>query len=131
MKTPSPLEAAAARKPGVVTLHLPAETLRGLGAKIPDGVNVLVCPPESLHPEFIRLPKLGGVCSVTGLPRSTLVDLLKRAGTSIKVRSLRRPGALSGPVLIERRSLIDFINSQPSPDWSSEEHDEEESTCQA
>lgn len=129
MNTPSSLETKEAAKPGVLTFQLPADTLRRLGAKIPDGVNVLVCPPEDLAPEFIRLPKPGSTCPVTSLPRSTLVDLLKRAGPQIKVRSLRRPGALSGPVLIERRSLIDFINQQPAPDWTDE--NEEEESCRA
>jgi hypothetical protein len=119
--SPSIHEAQAAAKPGVFVISLPAETLKAMSSKIPDGVNVLVVPPTSIVPEFIRLPKPPEVCGVTGLPRSTLMDLLKEAGDKVQVRSLRKKGAVSGPVVIVRQSLIDYINSLPRPDWEVEE----------
>lgn len=115
--------AAVEKKPGMVVFQLPEQTLKGLAARMPDGVNVLICPPESFLPEFIRLPATGKSCHVTSLPRSTLQDLLQRAGSKVKTHSLRRPGSLKGPVLIHRASLIDYINNQPAPDWSTEAED--------
>jgi len=113
-------------KPGVIVLELPAQALQVMGQKLPEGINVLCVPPESVQPEFIRLPKAGEVCPVTGLPRSTLVDLLKRAGKAVPVRHLRRPGAVNGIMLIPRQHLINYIHSLPSPEWSGEEEAEGE-----
>lgn len=108
-------------KPGVFTLELPRETLQRLSDKMPEGVVVLVCPPEHLQPEFIRLPKTGELCSVTGLPRSTLLDLLEQAGSKkIPVRHLRKQGATTGIALIPRQALIDYIHSLPAPEWQPE-----------
>lgn len=112
-------------KPGVFTLELPRETLQRLSDKMPEGVVVLVCPPEHLQPEFIRLPPAGEKCPVTGLPRSTLLELLEQAGSrNIPVRHLRKPGATTGIALIPRQKLIDYINTLPAPEWQPEGEEE-------
>lgn len=109
-------------KPGVAVLEIPSTALQTMSSKFPEGVTVLVCPPSSLQPEFIRLPKQGEVCPVTGLPRTTLIELLQDAGPKkIAVRYLRKPGATTGIALIPRQQLIDYINQQPAPDWQPEE----------
>jgi len=105
-------------KPGVALLEIPSAALQRMSGKFPEGVNVLVVPPSALQPEFIRLPKAGEYCPVTGLPRSTLIELLQEAGPKkIPVRHLRKPGATTGIALIPRQQLIDYINQQPAPDW--------------
>lgn len=108
-------------KPGVFTLELPRGAVERMSDKFPEGVVVLVCPPSSLQPEFIRLPKAGESCPVTGLPRSTLIELLQEAGAkNIPVRHLRKAGATTGIALIPRQQLIDYINEQPAPEWQVE-----------
>jgi hypothetical protein len=103
--------------PGMTVLALPSAALRMLAGKFPEGVNVLVVPPSALQPEFIRPPKAGEICPVTGLPRTTFLELLEQAGTKkIPVRYLRKPGATTGIKLVPRQPLIDYINSLPSPD---------------
>ncbi len=110
----------------VFTLELPRATLERCAAKFPEGVNVLVVPPSELQPEFIRLPKAGEKCPVTGLPRTTLIELLQDAGDKVKVRYLRKPGATTGIKLIPRQQLIDYINTLPTAaeDEEDEENDE-------
>lgn len=121
-----PQQSGAKAKPGVLTLELPQRALQMMSDKFPDGVTVLVCPPEQLQPEFIRLPKAGEICPVTGLPRTTLIELLQEAGSKkIPVRYLRKPGATTGIALIPRDKLVAYINTLPKPDWQpEEEHDD-------
>lgn len=61
--------------------------------------------------EFVRLPKPGSRCPVSGLSRTTLVELV--ADRKIEAKHLRRRGALRGIVLINRQSLVDYINGLP------------------
>ena len=113
---------SARAKPGVAVIELPSAALQRLSDKFPEGVNVLVVPPSALQPEFIRLPKQGELCPVTGLPRTTLLELLQEAGQkNIPVRYLRKPGATTGISLIPRQKLIDYINNQPAPEWMPED----------
>lgn len=119
MKPPA---AITTEKPGVFTLELPRKALEQMSGKFPEGVVVLVCPPTSLLPEFIRLPKAGELCPVTGLPRTTLIELLQDAGPEkIKVRHLRKRGASTGISLIPRGELIAYIHEQPAPEWQTED----------
>lgn len=113
--------AVAAAKPGVFTVQLPRATLDRLNGRFPGGVNVLVVPPTEMLPEFIRLPKGGEKCPVTGLPRTTLIDLLEDAGDKVRVCYLRKRGAASGIKLIPRQQLIDYIYSLPTPAEDEEE----------
>lgn len=105
-------------KPGVHVLEIPSAALQRMSDKFPDGVNVLVVPPSQIQPEFIRPPKAGEVCPVTGLPRTTFLELLHEAGPKkIPVRYLRKPGATTGIALVPRKALVDYINELPAPDW--------------
>ena len=68
------------------------------------------------HPEFIRLPKSGKHCELTGMSRSALNELLlPRPGNKhcppVKSVSLRRPGTLTGVRLIVVKSLLDYLYS--------------------
>lgn len=114
MNAPPPTKA----KPGVTVLELPDRFMQQASAKFPDGVNILVVAPEDIQPEFIRLPKAGEFCPVTGLPRTTLIELLQQAGPSaVPVRWLRKPGATKGIAMIPRHALVNYINTLPAPDW--------------
>ncbi len=111
-------------KPGVVVLEIPERALQQMSGRFPEGVTVLLCPPQALQPEFIRLPKAGEACPITGLPRSSLRELLVKAGAQVPVRQIRQRGATTGILLIPRQKLVDYINQQPSPEWQQEEqHD--------
>jgi hypothetical protein len=61
------------------------------------------------YPEFIRLPKPGERCRLTGLSRTTLCELIK-AG-HVKAKKLRQRGSLRGITLIVRDSLIEYLRS--------------------
>ena len=59
---------------------------------------------------FIRLPKSGARCPVSGLSRTALNALVREE--KIKSKSMKsRPGATRGVRLIDRESLISYINS--------------------
>lgn len=127
---------APVRHPGVFTLQLPRQMLERTAKKFPEGVNVLVAAPEDLAPTFIRLPKAGCdesgqpyLCPVTSLPRSTLIDVLKRAGPQkVPCRHLRAPGATNGITLIPRARLIEYIESLPVPEWQEENEEPSEAS---
>lgn len=99
---------------GMLRFELPRPTVTLLSEKLPTGVMVLVVPPEQLQPEFIRLPEEGEKCPVTGLSRSRVVSLLEEAGGKINARVLRKRGATRGITLIDRRSLVEYINGLPA-----------------
>lgn len=70
--------------------------------------------------EWLRLPKPGTRCEVSGLSRTTLAELVcpgKKNGFQppVAARFLKRRNASRGIVLISRRSLLEFINALPSP----------------
>lgn len=114
----------SASKPGVFTIEIPRGAVERCASRFPEGVNVLLVPPQEMQPEFIRLPKAGEKCPVTGLPRTTLIDLLDEAGDKVRVSYLRRKGAASGIKLIPRQQLIDYIYSLPTPAENEEEEEE-------
>lgn len=109
---------------GVLTLELPRASIERMAARFPEGVNVLIVPPSEVQPEFLRLPKAGEKCPVTGLPRTSLIELLQRAGTKVPVRHLRNKGAATGIALIPRQALIDYIHSLPAPEWQEENEED-------
>lgn len=113
-----PATLPAPAKNGVHVIELPKTALELLGSRFPQGVNVLVVPPvdAAFLNEFIRLPKAGEKCPVTGLPRTTLIELLEDAGDRIRVCHLRKRGAATGIKLIPRQQLIDYIYSLPTPE---------------
>lgn len=70
--------------------------------------------------EWLRLPPPGGRCSVVPLSRSTLTELVRPCARNnfsppVEARVLRRKGAQRGILLISKRSLLSFINGQPTP----------------
>lgn len=106
-------------------VEVPRAALEALRSKFPEGVNVFLAAPEDLASSWVRLPKAGQVCSVTGLPRSSLIDLLKRAGKAVTVRTIRRPKATTGITLIHRASLNAYLEGLDPPDWQGIEDEEE------
>lgn len=104
---------------GVITLQVPRPSVTMISSKFPEGAVFLLCPPEELQPEFIRLPegKPGDKCPVTGLSRSKMMTLLQAAGRKVKVSYLRDRGKTRGIVLIDRKSLVQYIHEQPRPEW--------------
>ena len=72
--------------------------------------------PESLYPEFIRLPKKGK-CKWTGLSRSKLNQLILPCSQNefkppVKSVCLRQRGATKGTRLIVLDSLLNYLYSQ-------------------
>jgi len=67
-----------------------------------------VADAPQLPPEFCRLPRPKTRCPITGLSRTSLVELID-AGKVRAVR-LRKKGAARGVTLINRKSLIDFLH---------------------
>jgi hypothetical protein len=59
--------------------------------------------------EFLRLPKPGERCRLSGLSRTGLIELGDRG--AINLKRVRKPGALRGVVLIEKRSLLEYLHS--------------------
>jgi hypothetical protein len=64
---------------------------------------------QQLTPEFCRLPRPKTRCPLTGLSRTSLVELID-AGKVRAVR-LRKKGAARGITLINRQSLLDHLHS--------------------
>lgn len=69
---------------------------------------------------WIRLPRPGARCPVSGLSRSTLAELVRPCERNdyrppVESRLLKRKGASRGVLLIKKQSLLDFINEQPAP----------------
>ncbi len=63
----------------------------------------------ALRTEFVRLPKPGTSCAVTGLSRSGMWDLV--ANGYVKSVCLRKPGAAKGTRLVHLQSLLDYLHA--------------------
>lgn len=79
-------------------------------------VEISVSQPAgaAIQPEFLRLPKPGRLCPLTGLARSAINELIlptSRNGFKPPVRSfsLRKPGARFGIRLVDYASLRAYI----------------------
>ncbi len=59
--------------------------------------------------EFLRLPRAGEKCLLTGLSRSGLAAIAREAGAFVSVR-LR--GRVRGAVLLDRARLVEFLRSK-------------------
>lgn len=61
-------------------------------------------------PEFVRIPKNGARCPVSGLSRSSMIGLI--SGSSPPVRSvvLRQQGATRGIRLVNTQSLVSYLH---------------------
>jgi hypothetical protein len=73
-------------------------------------------PSTHSQPEYIRLPK-SGPCSITGLTRSKLYDLISPSEDNgfkppVKSVSLRKPGQTKGTRLIVLQSLLDYLRCE-------------------
>ena len=70
--------------------------------------------------QWIRLPRPGNRCPLTGLSRSTLAELVRPCERNayappVESRLLKRKHAARGVLLINRASLLAFIDGQPAP----------------
>lgn len=61
---------------------------------------------------WIRLPLPGARCPLTGLSRTTILELGERG--KITIKRIRKPHATKGIVVVNKRSLLDFIDSLPA-----------------
>ena len=72
------------------------------------------------HATWLRLPRPGDRCPVSGLSRSTLVELVRPCDRNdfqppVEARHLKRRGNNRGVLLISRESLLRFLDGLPSP----------------
>ncbi len=63
-------------------------------------------------PEFLRLPKSGSLCPVSGLARSAINSLILGSKPAVRSICLRRPGAARGIRLIPTKDLLAYLYSQ-------------------
>jgi hypothetical protein len=87
--------------------------------------DVVDCPPRvagTLPPKFhrafvestlrdaewLRLPLPGARCPLTGLSRTTLIELGDRG--EIVMKRIRKPGATRGIVIINKQSLLAYLD---------------------
>jgi hypothetical protein len=62
------------------------------------------------EPEFIRYPKPGHRCLLTGLSRTTLAELVDSG--EVSAAKIRKKGSLRAITLIHRESLLSYLRSQ-------------------
>lgn len=108
-----------------LTLKVPRQALQLMSDKLPPGVVLLLVPPDAVAPEFVRLPDIGEDqrCPVTGMSRTWVIERIKASqGTPQKIRThhIREKGRARGTVLVDRRSLVEFVESFPPPKWALE-----------
>lgn len=101
-------------------------------------MNTTTLDPQIAHLEaghaiynptcWVRLPRPKQRCPITGLARSTLVEILRPGPRNdyrppIASRVLKRKGASRGIVLINRQSLLAYIDGLPSPMGAAHQQD--------
>lgn len=64
---------------------------------------------EKEHPIWLRICDAVALC---GIPKTSLREYFDIYGGSVKTRSLRKPQRKWGLRLVNRESLLDFIESQ-------------------
>lgn len=69
---------------------------------------------------WLRLPRPGSRCPVSGLSRSSLAELARPCARNnycppVDAKVLKRRGASRGLLLISRESLLAFLADLPSP----------------
>lgn len=69
---------------------------------------------------WLRLPRPGERCPVSGLSRSTLAELVRPCERNgyrppVEARLLKRKGAARGVLLVSKQSLLAYIDAQPCP----------------
>jgi hypothetical protein len=70
------------------------------------------------QPTWLRLPRPRSRCPVSGLSRSSLVELVRPGPRNqftppVEGRVLKRKGAARGIVLVSQQSLLNYINGLP------------------
>jgi len=63
---------------------------------------------NNINPEFIRLPKARSRCPLTGLSRTSLVELVDHG--AVKAVKLRKRGSIRGITLLDRKSLLGYLH---------------------
>lgn len=69
-----------------------------------------------IPPDYIRLPKPGDRCPISGLSRTTLIELSVPSPCNdfrppVESKHIKRPGAQRGIRLISRTSLLSYLAS--------------------
>lgn len=69
---------------------------------------------------WLRLPRPGDRCPISGLSRSTLAELVRPCERNdykppVEARLLKRRGTARGVLLVSKQSLLEFISEQPTP----------------
>jgi|ERR1017187_1184712 hypothetical protein len=75
---------------------------------------------------WIRLPRAGTRCPVSGLSRSTLAELTRPCERNeyrppVEARVLKRRGSVRGVLLISRTGLLRYLNELPAPARAAQE----------
>lgn len=70
---------------------------------------------------WIRLPRPGTRCPVSGLSRSTLAELVRPCERNgycppVEARMLKRKGSARGVLLVSRTALLCYLNELPAPE---------------
>jgi hypothetical protein len=60
-------------------------------------------------PEYIRLPRVGERCSITGMSRAILNRLILGENPPVRSVSILRPGTSRGVRLVETKSLLQYL----------------------
>jgi hypothetical protein len=79
------------------------EELTATKIRIPPVSNTPLLPPE-----FCRLPRPKTRCPITGLSRTSLIELVDEG--KVRAVRLRKKGAARGVTLINRQSLLDYLH---------------------
>jgi len=69
---------------------------------------------QGFGPEFIRLPKKGKRCPLTGLSRSALYELIAGENPVVMSKSIVKPGRSRGTRLIVVSSLLNWVHQADS-----------------
>lgn len=69
---------------------------------------------------WLRLPRPGTRCPVSGLSRTSLTELVTPCARNgfrpvVQARTLKRKNAARGILLISRDSLLDYLSRLPTP----------------
>ena len=67
--------------------------------------------PQHCEALWLRLPKPGQRCAITGLSRATLNELILGPDAPVRSAVIRKRGNIRGIRLISRSSLTDYIES--------------------
>lgn len=66
---------------------------------------------SEVPPTYLRVPRSGERCPLTGLCRSSIWNLISGESPRVNSEVVRRPGASRGIRLVEAQSLLDYIRN--------------------